>query len=286
MTIDISFLPRLNRLGLLVKKRITSSMAGSRPSIAKGRGLTITDYRPYVKGDDLRFLDWKLYARTDKDYIKLFEEDRSLTVHIILDRSTSMDFGSKDTTKFEYGSMLGLAYVYLTLHNNDKFVFSTFAEDLTFHRPHKGVSQLASIIDSLKEIKVKGESRFEYSMRRYKELIHSRSMVILISDFLINPEEIRKGLMRLGRKNEVKVIQVLDKDEVDLKIEGDVNLHDSESNTVMRTYISKRLRNTYQGKLNQHTQEVAELCNKAGAQFYQVTTDVDIFENFYRIIRT
>jgi uncharacterized protein (DUF58 family) len=286
MTIDISFLPRLNRLGLLVKKRITSSMAGSRPSIAKGRGLTITDYRPYTKGDDLRFLDWKLYARTDKDFIKLFEEDRSLTVHIILDRSTSMDFGSKDTTKFEYGSMLGLAYVYLTLHNNDKFVFSTFAEDLTFLRPHKGMSQLASIIDSLKQVKVKGDSRFEYSMRKYKELIHSRSMVILISDFLISPEEIRKGLMRLGRKNEVKVIQVLDKDEVDLKIEGDVNLHDAESNTVLRTYISKRLRNTYQGKLNQHTQEVADLCDKAGAQFYQVTTDVDIFENFYRIIRT
>jgi uncharacterized protein (DUF58 family) len=261
-------------------------MAGSRPSIAKGRGLTITDYRPYTKGDDLRFLDWKLYARTDKDFIKLFEEDRSLTVHIILDRSTSMDFGSKDTTKFEYGSMLGLAYVYLTLHNNDKFVFSTFAEDLTFLRPHKGMSQLASIIDSLKQVKVKGDSRFEYSMRKYKELIHSRSMVILISDFLISPEEIRKGLMRLGRKNEVKVIQVLDKDEVDLKIEGDVNLHDAESNTVLRTYISKRLRNTYQGKLNQHTQEVADLCDKAGAQFYQVTTDVDIFENFYRIIRT
>ena len=286
MTIDISFLPRLNRLGLLVKKRITSSMAGSRPSIAKGRGLTITDYRPYTKGDDLRFLDWKLYALTDKDFIKLFEEDRSLTVHIILDRSTSMDFGSKDTTKFEYGSMLGLAYVYLTLHNNDKFVFSTFAEDLTFLRPHKGMSQLASMIDNLKQVKVKGDSRFEYSMRKYKELIHSRSMVILISDFLISPEEIRKGLMRLGRKNEVKVIQVLDKDEVDLKIEGDVNLHDAESNTVLRTYISKRLRNTYQGKLNQHTQEVADLCDKAGAQFYQVTTDVDIFENFYRIIRT
>ena len=155
MTIDISFLPRLNRLGLLVKKRITSSMAGSRPSIVKGRGLTITDYRPYVKGDDLRFLDWKLYARTDKDYIKLFEEDRSLTVHIILDRSTSMDFGSGNTTKFEYGCMIGLAYVYLTLHNNDKFVFSTFAEDLTFHRPHKGMSQLASIIDNLKQLKVK-----------------------------------------------------------------------------------------------------------------------------------
>jgi uncharacterized protein (DUF58 family) len=284
MAIDISFLPQCKRLSLLVKKRITSTMAGSRPSIAKGRGLTITDYRPYTKGDDLRYLDWKLYARTDKDYIKLYEEDRSLTVHIILDRSTSMDFGSK-TTKFEYGAMLGLAYVYLTLRNNDKFVFSTFAEDLTFLRPKKGTSQLASIVDNLKQVKVKGESRFEYSMRKYKELIHSRCIVIILSDFLISAEEIRKGLMRLGKKNEVKIIQVLDRDEVELKIEGDVNLHDAESNTVLRTYISKRLRQTYQGKLNEHTQQLHDICNKAGAHFHQVVTDVDVFENFYRIIR-
>lgn len=284
MAIDISFLPQLNRLSLLVKKRITSSMAGSRPSIAKGRGLTITDYRQYVKGDDLRFLDWKLYARTEKDYIKLFEEDRSLTVHIILDRSTSMDFGNK-VTKFEYGAMLGLAYAYLAMRNNDKFVFSTFAEDLTFLRPRKGVSQLASIVDSLKQVKAKGDSRFEYSMRRYKELIHSRSLVIVISDFLIGAEEIRKGLMRLGNKNEIKIIQVLDRDEVDLKIEGDVNLHDSESNTILRTYISKKLRQTYQGKLNEHTKQLHDICDKAGAHFYQVVTDIDIFENFYRIIR-
>lgn len=285
MAIDISFLPRLNRLSLLVKKRITSQMAGSRPSIAKGRGLTITDYRPYVKGDDLRFIDWRLYARTDKDYIKLYEEDRSLTVHIILDSSTSMDFGNK-VTKFEYGAMLGLASAYLALHKNDKFVFSTFAEDLTFLRPHKGTSQLVSIVDNLKQVKVKGESRFEYSMRRYKELIHSRSIVIVISDFLMNAEEVRKGLMRLGNKNEIKIIQVLDREEVDLKIEGDVNLHDAESNTVLRTYISKKLRQTYQGKLNQHTLELQDVCSKAGASFHQVITDVDIFENFYRIIRT
>lgn len=284
MTIDISFLPQLNRLSLLVKKRITSTMAGTRPSIAKGRGLTITDYRQYTKGDDIRFLDWRLYARTDKDYIKLFEEDRSLTTHIILDRSTSMDFGNK-TTKFEYGAMLGLAFAYLTQRHNDKFVFSTFAEDLTFLRPSKGMSQIASIVESLKKSQVKGESRFEYSMRRYKELIHSKSIVIVISDFLINAEEIRKGLLRLGSKNEIKIIQVLDRDEVELKIEGDVNLHDAESNTVLRTYISKRLRQTYQGKLNEHTEQVHDLCNKAGAHFYQVVTDVDVFENFYRIIR-
>ncbi len=284
MAIDISWLPQLNRLSLLVKKRITSPYAGSRPSIAKGRGLTITDYREYVKGDDIRFLDWKLYARTEKDYIRLFEEDRSLTTHIILDRSTSMDFGNK-LTKFEYGAMIGLAFAYLTLRNNDKFVFSTFAEDLTFLRPRKGAGQLASIVDSLKEVKVKGDSRFAKSMERYKKLIHSKSIIIVISDFLVSKEEILKGLAWLGSKNEVKIIQVLDRDEVELKIEGDVNLHDSETNTVLRTYISKKLRQKYQGQLNQHTQDVHDISMRSGADFYQCVTDVNIFENFYRLIK-
>lgn len=284
MAIDISWLPQLNRLSLLVKKRITSPYAGSRPSIAKGHGLTITDYRPYVKGDDLRFLDWKLFARTEKDYIKLFEEDRSLTTHVILDRSTSMDFGDP-VTKFEYGAMMGLAFVYLALRNNDKFVFSTFAEDLSFLRPRKGASQLASIVDSIKQLKAKGESRFVYSMRRYKELIHSRCVIVVLSDFLIDKEEIRKGLLSFGRKNEIKVIQVLDKEEVELKIEGDVNLHDAETNAVLRTYISKKARQKYQGQLNQHTQDIHDICNKLGADFYQVTTDVNIFENFYRVLK-
>jgi uncharacterized protein (DUF58 family) len=285
MAIDISWLPQLNRLSLLVKKRITSPYAGSRPSIAKGRGLTITDYREYVKGDDIRYLDWKLYARTEKDYIRLFEEDRSLTTHIILDRSTSMDFGNK-ISKFDYGAMMGLAFAYLAMRNNDKFVFSTFAEDLTLLRPRKGAGQLASIVDSLKEVKVKGDSRFTKSMERYKKVIHSKSVVVVISDFLIPKEEIIKGLAWLGRKHEVKVIQVLDRDEVELKIEGDVNLHDSESNMVLRTFISKKMRQKYQGKLNEHTQDVHDICMKSGADFYQCVSDINIFENFYRLIQS
>jgi hypothetical protein len=123
-------------------------------------------------------------------------------------------------------------------------------------------------------------------MERYKKQIHSRSIIVLLSDFLIQKEEILKGLLWLGKKHEVKVIQVLDRDEVELKIEGDVNLHDSESNTVLRTYISKKQRQKYQGQLNQHTENVHDICIKTGADFYQVLTDVNVFENFYRVIKT
>lgn len=282
MAIDTSFLDQLGRFSLIVRKRITSSYAGGRRSIATGRGLTIQDYRPYIKGDDTRLIDWRIYGRTDEFFVRQFEEERTLTVHVILDRSTSMNFG-KPYTKFEYGSMVGLGFAYLAMKDNDKFEFSTFSEDLNPFKPQRGMSQLASTVEILNKLKVKGDSKFEDCMRKYKKLLFSRSLVIVVSDFLYDLEEIKRGLLRLG-SNELKVIQVLDREEVDLKIEGDVNLHDSETERTMRTYISRRLRERYQNRLNAHSAGIRNICNKLNAEFYQITTDDPIFDSFYRVL--
>ena len=282
--LDMQFLNQLNRFSLIVRKKITSNYSGGRRSIAVGRGLTIEDYRPYVTGDEIKLIDWKLYAKTDRLYVKQFEEERSLTVHIILDKSTSMNFGKK-ITKFEYGAMIGVGFAYLAMKENDKFEFTMFDEELKTLRPKKGMSQVASIVHLLKEVNVKGESNFVQSMMKYKKLITSRSLVIVISDFLYDKEEIKKGLLRLGKKNEVKVVQVLDREEVDLKIEGDLNLHDSESDKTLHTYISKRMQEKYQHMLDEHTVAVKDISTSLKAGFYQVVTDVPVFDTFYRILK-
>lgn len=283
MTIDTEFLDQLGRFSLIIRKRITSSYAGGRRSTATGRGLTIQDYRPYVKGDDTRLIDWKVFARTDEFFVKQFEEEKTLTAHIILDRSKSMDFG-KPFTKFEYGSMLGLGFAYLAMKDNDKFEFSTFSEDLNPFKPKKGMSQLASTVEILKRLHVRGDSKFEDCMQKYKKLLHSRALVVVISDFLYDLDEIKRGLLRLGT-NELKVIQVLDREEVDLKIEGDVNLHDSETEKTVRTYISRRLREKYQHKLNEHAEGIHDICTKLNADFYQVVPDQPIFDSFYKVLK-
>lgn len=283
--LDPQFLTQLNRFSLIVRKRITSNYAGGRRSIAVGRGLTLEDRRQYAKGDEFKLLDWKLYGRTDKLYTKQFEEERSLTVHIVLDKSTSMNYG-KPMTKFEYGAMLGMGFAYLAMKENDKFEFTTFAEDLETLRAKKGMGQIASILRILEEVKVAGDSQFAKSMERYKKLINSRSLVIVISDFLYDPEEIKKGLNRLGKKNEIRVIQVLDREEVDLKIQGYMNLHDSESGKTMKTFISKKLQEKYQHMLDDHTSAVKTICTGLHAGFYQVVTDVPLFDSFYRILKS
>jgi len=127
--INTDFLDQLNRFHLAVKKRVTSSYTGPRKSIATGRGLTFKEHRIYSPGDDIRQIDWKVFARTDDLYIKTYEEERNLTAHLIMDASASMGFG-KPISKFDYAAMLGVGFAYLAMRENEKFQFSTFAESL------------------------------------------------------------------------------------------------------------------------------------------------------------
>src|SRR3989339_535514 len=105
--IDTSFLEQLTRFNLVINKRVTSNLTGPRRSVAAGRGLTFKDYRIYAPGDDIRLIDWKVYARTDHLYIKSYEEERNMTVHVVADCSASMNFG-KPVTKWDYASMIGV----------------------------------------------------------------------------------------------------------------------------------------------------------------------------------
>lgn len=284
MTIKTDFLEQLDRFSLIVNKRVTSNYSGARRSIAFGHGLTLKDYRNYVAGDDIRLIDWKLLGRTDKLYVKQYEEDRTLTVYIIIDASASMNFG-KPTSKYDYGSMIGAGFAYLAMKENDKFQFSTFSSELHTLRPRRGMSQMVSVIDNINEITAKGASNFEDAMIKLRKTLKGRSLIVLASDFLFPPEEIERGLLRLG-KQEIKVIQVLDRVEKELNFEGDVKLYDAESNQILRTFMSKRLREKYQQKLNEHSSKIHDICLGLHASFNQVTSDEPIFDTFFDVLKS
>ena len=281
--IDVSFLNELARFNLVINKRVTSHFIGPRKSIAAGRGLIFKDHRIYAPGDDFRNIDWKVYARTDDLYIKTFEEERNLVVHILMDFSGSMDFG-KPVSKFDYGSMLGVGFAYLAMKDNEKFQFATFSEKLDIFQSRRGMSQLAAMVHHLNEIKAKGPSKLKESMDVYRKVIGSRSMVVLISDFLIPVDEIKESLYLLGKTHDVKIIQVLDPVEKDMRLEGDFELKDSESGFKLRTFVSQRLRLKYRSLLDDHSARIQELCNQLGMKFHLITTDTSIFDAFYKIL--
>jgi len=281
--IDTSFLGQMNRFDLIVRKRVTSQYTGTRTSIYKGRGLVVKDHRQYVMGDDFRSIDWRIYARTDDLYIKQFEDDRSLTVHLIVDSSSSMDYG-RSPKKFEYGGMIAVGFAYLTMRENEKFQFSTFSDRLYPFRPKKGMSQMASMLHHLNKHKIEGNSNLLETMMQYKKLLTSKSLVIVVSDFLMDVEQIKQALSLFG-KHELVCVQVLDKNERHLEMEGEYKLKDSEDGTEMRTFVSPRVRKKYLEKLNSHMAEVQNTCDAMGAQFYTVTTDTPIFDTFYALLK-
>src|SRR3989338_7101618 len=177
--IKTDFLDQLDRFHLVVKKRVTSNYTGPRRSIATGRGLTFKDHRMYAPGDDIRLIDWKVFARTDDLYIKTFEEERNLTAHIIMDASASIGFG-KPISKFDYAAMIGVGFGYVAMRENEKFQFSTFSESLDVFQPRRGMSQLASMVFYLNQIKTQGYSKFLDAMVQYKKVVGSRALLVLI----------------------------------------------------------------------------------------------------------
>ncbi len=280
--IDTSFLDQLRRFNLVINKRVTSNLTGPRKSKAAGKGLTFKDYRIYAPGDDIRLIDWRVFARTDNYYIKVHEEERNLVVHVIIDKSASMDFG-KPLSKFDYASMIGVGFAYLAMKDNEKFQFATFADGLEIFQPKRGMGHLASMVQHLNSIKPKGFSKLLDMVRQYRKVIGTKSMIVIASDFLVNIEEIREAFYNLG-DHEIKVIQVLDRVEKELKLEGDMKLKDSETGGILRTFVSPRMRMEYQQQLDAHCAKIEQVCNQLNMDYYLAVTDTPIFDTFYKIL--
>ncbi len=250
MTIDTDFLEELNHFNLVLKKKVLSQYQGSRESQSLGQGLLFKDFREYVLGDDIRHIDWKAYARTNKYFIREFEEERNLILRVIIDRSKSMDFGTPKK-KFEYGAMLGLGLGYLAHKNNEKFEISTFANDLQVFRPQKSRARLVTVLNHLGGLKIDGQSDLRSCLYQYEGLIKSKSLLVIVSDFLFDIKEIRESLHRI-KKNDVVIIQILDPSELHLSLYGNMFLKDSESDFSIKTFISSRFRSRYLHELDHH----------------------------------
>lgn len=280
--ITTEFLHQLDRFSLIINKRITSNYVGERFSSATGKGLIFKDHTIYAPGEDFRSVDWRVFGRTDKLYVKRYEEERNLTVHVILDFSASMNFGS-GVSKAEYASMLGIGFAYLALKNNERFVLSTFSDSLELFKPKKGRAQLASMAEFLNSKKPKGTSKLEESLSKYKNLVNSKSYVVLISDFLYPIEEIERTL-HYFKNHRVVIIQVLDKVERNLDLDGDYKLKDLETNQVMHTYVNPFARKQYKDMLEGHISKVREACDKSGAKFFCADTSMNVFDVFFEVL--
>ncbi|WP_440947506.1 DUF58 domain-containing protein [Methanosarcina sp. T3] len=282
--IETDFFRQLDRFTFSVRKRVSTVYAGNRPSTRSGHGIDTIGFREYDSSDALKDIDWKAYARTEKLYVRQFEEEKTLTTHILLDASKSMDYPEKGTSKFEYSAMLAAGFAYMVTKYNDRFAISTFTEEIDINRPRRGRKNLMRTIDRLSALELSGGTSISEAVMKYSQVIKSRSLVILISDFMQDPKAIETALYRLS-DHDLIVIQVLDPTEKVLPLQGNSKLVDLETGEDIRTYISEKFKERYTQKLDDHTASIKKTCMKVGAEFYTFTTDTPIFDAFYHTIR-
>lgn len=282
MAIELDFLEELDRFQLALKKNSVELQQGEQKSSSTGQGMIFEDHKKYVPGDDIRRMDWNVYARTEELFIKRFEEEKSITVHVLIDRSSSMDYG--EVNKYEFASKIGLAIAYMVANTNDRFRFSVFSETVTDISSARRNANMAGLVDTLNSLGKTPESMVERCLTEYSNRIHNKSMVVVISDFLTDIEGIEAGVERLKNTDTV-LVNTLDVTELEPKFEGDAILKDPESDSRLRTYLSRRTKNSYQDRLKKHTDQIEEIAERNGAKYIKLSTGDDIFESFLDVWR-
>ncbi|MEM4346999.1 MAG: DUF58 domain-containing protein [Candidatus Altiarchaeota archaeon] len=285
--IDTEFLENLKNLNFIARKKITSVYIGSRSSVMQGRGLEIFDHREYFPGDDFRAIDWKLYGRTEKLFIRRFEEEKNLTLHVLIDSSRSMDFSLGGKRKFDYAESIAMGFTYLAMIKYEKFSTALYAEKIReVTAAKKGKKHFFSILDLLNKVEPYGQSKLKESMEQYRNFIKTKSFVVLISDFLEELSSIEEGLYRLAKNSkECIAIQILDPSEIYLKWNEDIKFEDLETYRTEVAYISPGFREEYRRRIKEHIFKIQKICDDLDIEFFLLTTDMPLFDSFLNILR-
>jgi uncharacterized protein (DUF58 family) len=252
MLFDESSLRKLQQLTLVTSRVRAGALRGERRSLKRGAGLEFADFRDYVPGDDLRRVDWNVYARLDRPYVKLREEEEDLAVHILVDASQSMDWGEGPQHKFNYALYLAAAVGAIGLSTGDRVTVSTLKTSEVYQTSEvslRGQQYLLHLLKFLEAQQAAGITDLENAVRRYLIRPRRPGLVILISD-LLSPHGYQPALKTLQQRgHEVALVHVLSPDEVDPPLAGDLRLIDVETGGVQEVSLDGGLRDAYRESL-------------------------------------
>jgi uncharacterized protein (DUF58 family) len=230
--LDPAIIARLGTMELKARTVVEGFLSGLHRSPYKGFSVEFAEYRQYLPGDDLSTLDWKVYARSDRHYVKKFEEETNLECHILLDQSGSMSYrGGAPMTKLEYGSVLAASLAFLMQRQRDATGLIAFDEKIRFRLPASGrPGHLHALLLALERLQPGEKSNVGRPLHQLAEALMKRSLVVLISDLLDDPEPAIKGLRHLKfRGTDVVVFQVLDPNELTFPFRGAAKFRDLET---------------------------------------------------------
>jgi len=268
---------RISKLEVQARHVVEGFLSGQHRSPYFGQSIEFVQHREYVPGDDIRRVDWKVWSKTDKYYIKQYEEETNLRTSILVDASESMQFGSGEKTKYDYGCMIAAALTYLLLRQQDAVSLSVFDETVRTRTPSRSQqTHLGAILSVLAVQEPKQKTSLEKILRMVADEKSKRGMVILISDLFSPTDELFKGLKVLRQRgHDVLIFHVLDDQELDFEFSGTTRFEGLEETGTL-TCDPKSLRDGYLTAMNRFIEELRDRCARNVIDYQTIRTSESV----------
>jgi len=283
--LDPRALSRLASVPLFSRQPMQGSVSGRHPSPHRGASVEFAEYRKYVPGDDLRRLDWRAYGRSDRFYVKEFEADTNLRCCLVLDTSGSMDFGSTGITKLEYARKLAGSIGYLAIQQGDAVGLSCVAGGIVQNiPPRRNPAHLMNVFDVLEQVEARGETQLVPVLHELAETIRQRALIIIISDFFVEPEELRSCFEHLRfRKHDVAAFQLLDPAELHFDFGRPMRFLDMEGGPAVFAEPNE-IGDRYHKALAQYTEQLRKVVLETAIDYHRVNLDEDYEQTLMRFL--
>jgi uncharacterized protein (DUF58 family) len=274
---DEASLRKLEQLTLVADRVRVGAMKGDRRSTKRGTSVEFADYRNYTRGDDLRRLDWNVYARLERPFIKLLEEEEDLAVHVLVDGSASMDWpdGPAEVNKLRYARLLAGALGHIGLSSGDQVTVTLLRSDGNDSwGPFRGRQNSLRLLHFLDSLAAAGITDLSLALRNYALRGRRPGLLFLLSD-LLSPAGYKEGLNALQQRGyEVGIVHLLSPDEVDPPVAGDVKLIDVETGQDAEITLDLSTLGLYRRRLQEWQAQIAAYCAGRGVHYIPVTTDL------------
>src|SRR5207247_1770764 len=271
------FLLQLERLALLSRRAFRGRTRGERKSPRKGMSVEFSDYRPYGAGDDLRYVDWNIYGRLDRLYLKLFVDEEDLRLHLLLDGSASMSFG--EPGKLHYAARLAAALGFVGLASHERVGVAVIRDRMAEGwSPARGRGQLISLLEFAARLRSEGPTGLSDALVAYALRSREAGLAVLISD-LLDPAGYERGLKALlERRFDVHVVHLLSPEELNPVLAGDLRLTAAETGEIQDFTMDGEAMRGYRERLGEFLESAESFCRANEISYHRVATDTPVDE--------
>jgi len=281
--LDGTFLKKLERLSLATRRPFAGQMKGEKRSVKRGSSIEFADYREYALGDDLRYVDWNMAARSDKLFLKLFVEEEDLYLALLIDSSKSMDYGEPD--KLRYAVRLAAALGYIGLVNYDRVSVQPYAATLARPLPtQRGRAGVPPFFAYLEGLRAGGPTGFAAALHRFASASRSKGVAVVLSDLF--DSEWQAGLKSLlARGFQVAVLHLLSEEEITPTLRGDLRIIDSETGESKEMSVNPQLLARYRETFDAFCAEAEGFCHRYGIDYLRASTAMPFEEIVLHYLR-